>query len=415
MPAAGVHGRPLPSLTPPPDPGGPRRHRSLLTLLLAGCIAAVAVTGGVVAATRWQQPAAAVLQPQPLPVDSGAPAMLPGSDAGTGIASQPLPQQPQVVHVAPLRKRIVPDLFVSSAHPLTATQLAALRGATGAVTVLPVDAAPVHLEHGTTVAIGVDPSTFRAYAPKGTAEVTALWESIARGDAAVAHTVARALQVPLGGHVTMGRATARDVRVGAYATTALPGIGVVVDRSRSARYGLVHDAAALLVLPTGKDPAAAATAARGAVAGLKAVALRSLLPDVTTTGITAGHGGWIFPARGPITQAFGHNGHPGIDIGAPLNSPIYAAAAGYVLYAGPASGFGNEIILQHAGGVQTVYGHMRYLRVRSGPVTAGEVIAWVGSEGNSTGPHLHFEVHVHNVLTDPLAWLIAHGVPVARS
>ena len=142
------------------------------------------------------------------------------------------------------------------------------------------------------------------------------------------------------------------------------------------------------------------------------MALRALLPDVA---VSAGKGGWVFPANGPITQLFGHNGHPGIDIGAPLNSPIYAAAAGYVLYAGPASGFGNEIILQHAGGVQTVYGHMRYLYVRSGPVQAGQVIALVGSEGNSTGPHLHFEVHVHNVLTDPLKWLIDHGVQVAHS
>jgi hypothetical protein len=344
------------------------------------------------------------------PTDAGA-AVLPGSRA-TGAVTQQLPQQPQAVSVAPLTRRIVPDLFVSSGRWLTPAAVSALQRATGATSVLVVDAASVHLEKGTTVALGVNPSTFRAYAPKGTAEVTALWQSIGRGEAAVAHTVARALKVPLGGHVSMGRTTGQDVRVGAYATTALPGIGVVVDSHQSARYGLVHNAAALLVLPSGKDPAAAATAAKASVSGLTAVALRTLLPD---TGIAAGKGGWVFPARGPITQLFGHNGHPGIDIGAPLNSPIYAAAAGYVLYAGPASGFGNEIILQHADGVQTVYGHMRYVYVRSGPVRAGQVIALVGSEGNSTGPHLHFEVHVHNALTDPLRWLIDHGVAVARS
>lgn len=374
---------------------------------LAACITVISVVGAITIVDRVQTSRPLLVNG---PTDAGA-ANLPGNNA-TGAVTQRLPQQPQVVHIAPLTHRIVPDLFVSSGHSLTPAQVSALQRATGATTVLVVDAAPVHLEQGTTVALGVDPSTFRAYAPKGTAEVTALWESIGRGEAAVAHTVARALKVPLGGHVTMGRTTARDVRVGAYATTALPGIGVVVDRHQSARYGLVPNAAALLVLPGGKDPAAAATAAKQTVSGLTAVALRTLLPD---TGIPAGKGGWVFPARGPITQMFGHNGHPGIDIGAPLNSPIYAAAAGYVLYAGPASGFGNEIILQHADGVQTVYGHMRYMYVRSGPVRAGQVIALVGSEGNSTGPHLHFEVHVHNMLTDPLQWLIDHGVPVAHS
>jgi murein DD-endopeptidase MepM/ murein hydrolase activator NlpD len=380
-----------------------------LPALLAACIVAVAVTGSVTVTQRLHARSADALGPVKGPTDAGVAANLPGTGGGV---TQTLPRQ-QVVHVAPLARRIVPDLFVSAGHTLSAAQLAAVRQATGATSVLALDAAPVHLEQGTTVAIGVDPSTFRAYAPKGTAEVTALWESVARGEAAVAHTVARALKVPLGGHVQLGTSRSADIRVGAYATTALPGIGVVVDRSVSVRYGLVHDAAALLVLPSGRDPGAAATAAKGAVAGLSAVALQTLLPDAPS--VPAGQGGWVFPARGPITQLFGHDGHPGIDIGAPLGSPIYAAAAGYVLYAGPASGFGNEIILQHAGGVQTVYGHMRYLIKRAGPVQAGQVIALVGSEGNSTGPHLHFEVHVHNTLTDPLAWLIAHGVPVARS
>jgi murein DD-endopeptidase MepM/ murein hydrolase activator NlpD len=368
----------------------------------------IAVVGAVTVVDRVQHGSGTLLVKGP--TDAGV-ANLPGNNA-TGAVTQRLPQQPQDVHVAPLTHRIVPDLFVSSGHSLTSAEVTALQRATDATSVLVVDAAPVHLEQGTTVALGVDPSTFRAYAPKGTAEVTALWESIGRGDAAVAHTVARALKVPLGGHVTMGRTTGQDVRVGAYATTALPGIGVVVDRHESAHFGLIPRAAALLVLPGSRDPLAAAAASKQAIAGVTAVPLRALLPD---TGIPPGKGGWVFPAAGPITQLFGHNGHPGIDIGAPLNSPIYAAAAGYVLYAGPASGFGNEIILQHAGGVQTVYGHMRYVAVRSGPVQAGQVIALVGSEGESTGPHLHFEVHVHNMLVDPLRWLIDHGVAVARS
>ena len=92
-----------------------------------------------------------------------------------------------------------------------------------------------------------------------------------------------------------------------------------------------------------------------------------------------------------------------------------AASSGSVVYAGPASGFGNEVILEHPGNVETVYGHMERILVTAGsPVTVGQPIALVGSEGESTGPHLHFEVHVNGSLTDPLAWLIAHGVHVQQ-
>ena len=81
--------------------------------------------------------------------------------------------------------------------------------------------------------------------------------------------------------------------------------------------------------------------------------------------------------------------------------------------AGPASGFGNAVVIAHGNEVETVYGHMRYWFVRSGQrVRAGQLIALVGSEGHSTGPHLHFEVHLAGKLTDPAAWLAAHGASV---
>ncbi|WP_165486337.1 M23 family metallopeptidase [Frankia sp. Cppng1_Ct_nod] len=108
----------------------------------------------------------------------------------------------------------------------------------------------------------------------------------------------------------------------------------------------------------------------------------------------------------------GSGRHLGLDIAASLGVPIRAATVGYVPYAGPASGFGNEITLQHGDGVETVYGHMRVLAVRGGAVVAGQQIALVGNEGHSTGPHLHFEVHVNDSPVDPLAWLRSRGVPI---
>ena len=138
------------------------------------------------------------------------------------------------------------------------------------------------------------------------------------------------------------------------------------------------------------------------------------------TGVVA-PGGWARPASGPLTQPYGlrngrdAGGHPGIDIAPPCNAPIYAAAAGTVADAGPASGFGNWIVLDHGGGVITVYGHMYNdgLLVRTGDtVKAGQQIARVGSNGESTGCHLHFEVHLNGTRTDPAAWLASHGAPI---
>jgi murein DD-endopeptidase MepM/ murein hydrolase activator NlpD len=108
--------------------------------------------------------------------------------------------------------------------------------------------------------------------------------------------------------------------------------------------------------------------------------------------------------------------HEGIDLAAPLGTPIQAAGAGVVLKAGPASGFGNAIYIQHANGDVTVYGHMRVLWVTTGQtVKVGQKIAEVGSEGYSTGPHLHFEVHVGKIdgaKINPVSWLAARGIKV---
>jgi murein DD-endopeptidase MepM/ murein hydrolase activator NlpD len=108
--------------------------------------------------------------------------------------------------------------------------------------------------------------------------------------------------------------------------------------------------------------------------------------------------------------------HWGIDLAAPLGTPIYAAADGVVLRAGPASGYGNAVYIQDADGNVEIYGHMKYYDVAAGDVvSAGDQIAKVGNQGQSTGPHLHFEIHVGGMSgkpTDPQDWLAERGLSV---
>ena len=109
----------------------------------------------------------------------------------------------------------------------------------------------------------------------------------------------------------------------------------------------------------------------------------------------AGRGGCVFPARGAVTSEFGSRWgrlHAGIDIAGPIGTPIWAAKAGSVVVAGSQSGYGTTVVLDHGGGMTTLYGHQSRLAVRTGQtVRQGQVIGYVGNTGQSTGPHLHFE------------------------
>ena len=117
----------------------------------------------------------------------------------------------------------------------------------------------------------------------------------------------------------------------------------------------------------------------------------------------------INPTSGTITSRYGSNDsvrdhtHAGIDIGAPKGTPIKAAAAGTVTYSGNANdGYGYYVVISHGNGVQTLYAHCSKLLVKKGQkVSQGELIAKVGSTGNSTGNHLHFEVRKNGVTYDP--------------
>jgi len=115
------------------------------------------------------------------------------------------------------------------------------------------------------------------------------------------------------------------------------------------------------------------------------------------------------PSRGAISSNFGARWgrkHEGIDIAANTGDPIYAALDGAVTYAGWAAGYGNFIKLKHANGVETAYGHCSKIDVKVGQsVKKGQKIGAVGNTGNSTGPHLHFEVLVNGVHKNPLTYL----------
>ncbi|WP_018295965.1 M23 family metallopeptidase [Corynebacterium lubricantis] len=123
----------------------------------------------------------------------------------------------------------------------------------------------------------------------------------------------------------------------------------------------------------------------------------------------------VKPAQGTFTSGFGPRWgtmHNGIDIANGIGTPILAAMAGTVIDSGPASGYGQWIRIQHDDGSMTVYGHMSTLAVSVGQrVEAGQNIAGMGSEGQSTGSHLHFEIHpAGSGPVDPQAWLASHGI-----
>jgi murein DD-endopeptidase MepM/ murein hydrolase activator NlpD len=119
---------------------------------------------------------------------------------------------------------------------------------------------------------------------------------------------------------------------------------------------------------------------------------------------------FAWPVRGRVTSGFGQRrsrAHDGIDVSAPPGTPIRAAEAGLVIYSGNGLGaYGQTVILRHAGPFDSVYAHNRRNHVRKGQrVAKGERIAEVGSTGNATGPHLHFEIRRLDRARDPLLYL----------
>lgn len=120
----------------------------------------------------------------------------------------------------------------------------------------------------------------------------------------------------------------------------------------------------------------------------------------------------VVPVQGNITSRYGSreeirdHEHKGLDIAAKTGTPIKAAADGTISFSGTMGGYGNLIIIDHGNGITTYYGHCNKLyKAKGTKVTAGDVIAEVGSTGNSTGSHLHFEIRKNGVYVNPSKYL----------
>ena len=128
----------------------------------------------------------------------------------------------------------------------------------------------------------------------------------------------------------------------------------------------------------------------------------------------------IMPTAGWLSSAFSRSRfhpilhiarpHEGIDVSAPMGAPIVAPAAGTVTMVTVQTGYGNVLEIDHGGGIVTKYAHCSRIVVRVGQrVKRGQVIANVGNTGLSTGPHLHYEIHVNGKVVDPLTYVLPAG------
>jgi murein DD-endopeptidase MepM/ murein hydrolase activator NlpD len=208
----------------------------------------------------------------------------------------------------------------------------------------------------------------------------------------------------------------------------------------TALYGLRQNRLAAAAKTHAEDPASAATPASLAQAddasqqqinhsidqfyALRSEALSGRVSRAIEGGLTPGFGGdWtaladapsLWPIEGRVASSFGEredpfNGegafHSGIDIDAPYGTPVRATADGDIVSAGTETGYGREVIIDHGHDVATLYGHLSAIAVLPGEhVSRGQVIGFVGESGRATGPHLHYEVRVHNVAVNPHKYL----------
>lgn len=138
-------------------------------------------------------------------------------------------------------------------------------------------------------------------------------------------------------------------------------------------------------------------------------ASQSIAPSSGATTAVAGSGVLRWPVSGPVTSGFGMRWgrmHEGIDIAVPSGTAVGAAGPGTIIYAGWLGGYGNLVVVDHGNGLSTAYAHNTSFAAGVGQtVETGTIVAYSGSTGNSSGPHVHFEVRVNGSAVDPLGYL----------
>ena len=132
-------------------------------------------------------------------------------------------------------------------------------------------------------------------------------------------------------------------------------------------------------------------------------------PTYSSPSSTPSAAGFIWPVHGVVTSSYGWRWgrmHEGIDIAVGSGTPVVSAAAGTVIVAGWLGGYGNLVVVDHGNGIATAYGHNSTVTVGTGQYVAqGQLIAYSGNTGNSTGPHVHFEVRINGAAVDPFGYL----------
>jgi murein DD-endopeptidase MepM/ murein hydrolase activator NlpD len=210
-------------------------------------------------------------------------------------------------------------------------------------------------------------------------------------------------------------ARVRDARVEALATERR--VAERVAEQRAARDRLVASRDAVVAAESAKETALAEVEATQSSVSEEIEALEAesaaLAAKIRSSGTVStgarSAAGLVWPVSGPVTSGFGPRWgrmHEGIDTAVPEGTPVGAAAAGLVIHAGWLGGYGNLVVVDHGGGLSTAYAHNSSFAVSVGDsVSQGEVISYSGNTGNSSGPHVHFEVRVNGSAVDPLGYL----------
>ncbi|GAA2017434.1 hypothetical protein GCM10009839_11540 [Catenulispora yoronensis] len=160
-----------------------------------------------------------------------------------------------------------------------------------------------------------------------------------------------------------------------------------------------------------QEPAAAAPAPAAAPAAPQPAAAPAPAPKPTHSSPVPG--ARLTAHFGTAGSMWGSGAHTGLDFAAPYGTPVKAVADGTVVQTGWAGPYGLRAVVKHADGSSSTYNHLSRLAVTGGKVAVGQTVGYLGSTGNSTGPHLHLEImNRQGTLIDPLTWLRGQGVTV---